>query len=644
MLPPYLAQRRMPHLLRPLQPLRPPGCHPQPPNPRLFTTNRPKLLITSPTARHRPQLPFLHSPAASCPRPAASSRLLNAALLRLHIPRLISTERRAYYQKIYRVLRFVLRVYLAIVLLFVIRMGFTQQSYESIFPTPPEWTFWSRWKLRSARAGQHPERFHKLQTSWASVGSLYTELLARLEDPEIDGKGLKELAEGGLLIEGVGKAGLDITGMSEAWTTGYFQALMGAGEAAEKLDGWMEDKKQQMVGPAQCVLGPSNATPQLLPGTTKMLKEEDCVPAYPSPEVFYMKILTTKGFGTHQKLDAALAYADWLDFKGLKKTAGDVYAWAMDIATAGLPGGVNPTQVVDMKTGVLKEQGNEYVTDNLLRASTALGVHQVRLGNLSRALSVFVSVLRARRALPEAQTPVATATAAATAPEPRIHPAASKDESLLSNLWKSILSLLTPPEYPLRTRTGNEPATRSLSTACEEAGLMVYIGEIIFASSSPEHGLAWTRDAVDLAEATILQLNDEDGVEGNPSSSSSSSSSSISSVAAQNSSGNNSLSINHSDAHQRCRDCVKAGLQNWKQMVRTLVVKAENEELESLDKASRGSSWWAGRAGALRVKEKEITRRRWEAEEMIVKDRENALRYILGNPGFSDYGMSVILG
>ncbi|EEH34881.1 hypothetical protein PAAG_05928 [Paracoccidioides lutzii Pb01] len=634
---PYLPRRRMPHLLRPL---RPPGCPPQPSNPRFFTINSPKLLITSPTTRHRPQLPFLHSPAAACPLPAASNRLLNAALLRLHIPRLISTERKAYYQKIYKVVKFVLSVYLAIMLLFVIRMGFTQESYERIFPTPPEWTFWSRWKLRTARATQHPELFHKLQTSWASVGNLYTELLARLEDPEIDGKGLKEQEEGGLLIEGVGKAGIDITGMSEAWTTGYFQALMGAGGAAEKLDGWMEDKQQQMVGPAQCVLGPSNATPQLLPGTTKMLKEEDCVPAYQSPEVFYMKILTTKGFGTHQKLDAALAYADWLDFKGLKKTAGDVYAWAMDIATAGLPGGVDPKQVVDIQTGVLKEQGNQYVTDNLLRASTALGVHQVRLGNLSTALSVFVSVLRARRALPEAQAPVSSATATATATEPRIHPAVSKDESLLTNLSKSILSLLTPPEYPLRTRTGNEPATRSLSTVCEDAGLMVYIGEIIFASSSPEHGLAWTRDAVDLAETTILQLNDEDGAEVN----SNSTSSSKSSVAAQNNSGNNSLSINHSDAHQRCRDCVKAGLQNWKQMVRVLLVKAENEELESLDKAGKGSSWWAGWGGARRVKEKEMTRRRWEAEEMIVKDRVNELRYILGNPGFSDYGMSVILG
>ncbi|KKZ60588.1 hypothetical protein EMCG_04765 [[Emmonsia] crescens] len=629
MLPPRLPTRRIPNLLRPL---RPPTYYTQPTKPRFFTINGPKLIITSPSARHRPQLPFLHSPSAARPIPATANRLLNAALLRLHIPRLISTERKAYYQKIYRGLKICLSVYAAIVLLFVIRAGFAQENYERTFPTPPEWTFRSRWKLRTARARQHPELFHILHTSWASVGLFYTDLLARLEDPDIDGKGLKEQEEGGLLIEGVGKAGYDISDMSEAWRIGYFQALMGAGEAAEKLDGWMEDTEQEIVGPAQCVLGPSNPTPQLLPGTKKMLKEENCVPAYQSPEVFYMKILTTKGFGTHQKLDAALAYADWLDYKGLRETAGDVYTWAMDIATSGLPGDVDPKKVVDRKTGILSERGNAYVTENLLRASTALGLHQVRQGDLSTALSTFVSVLRARRSLP-LQEPSGTRTQPIATTPP--NPADAKNESFLTSIPKSIFSLLTPPEYPLPTRTGNERAVRSLYTTCEEAGLMVYIGEIIFASSSQERGLAWTRDAVDLAEATILQLNGEEGEE--------QSSKSKSAVMTTNS-GGSSLSMNHSDAHQRCRECVKAGLDNWKQMVRQLVVKAENEELESLDRAEKGSRWlWSGR-DRNKVKEKEMARRRWEAEELIVKDRASELRYILGNPGFADYGMSVVLG
>ncbi|OAX80951.1 hypothetical protein ACJ72_04708 [Emergomyces africanus] len=629
MLPPQLPRRRIPNLLRPL---RPPTYYTQPTKPRFFTINGPKLIFTPPSARHRPQLPFLHATSTARPIPATANRLLNAALLRLHIPRLISTERKAYYQKIYRGLKIGLSVYAAIVLLFVIRVGFSQESYERIFPTPPEWTFRSRWKLRTARARQHPELFHKLQTSWASVGTFYVDLLARLEDPEIDGKGLKEQDEGGLMIEGVGKAGYDISDMSESWKIGYFQALMGAAEAAEKLDGWLEDTEQQIVGPAECVLGPSNAAPHLLPGTKKMLKEEHCVPAYQSPEVFYMKILTTKGFGTHQKLDAALAYADWLDFKGLKETAGDVYRWAMDIATAGLPGDVDPKNIVDRTTGILKERDDAHVTENLLRASTAFGVHQVRQGDLSTALSIFVSVLRARRSLP-LEEPSATGTQPIAPPS---NTTERKNESFLTSIPHSIISFLTPPAYRLPTRTGNESAVRSLYTTCEEAGLMVYIGEILFASSSQERGLAWTRDAVDLAEATILQLNSEEAEDQNANSNSA--------LMTTSGSSSSSLSMNHSDTHQRCRECVKAGLDNWKQMVRQLVVKAENEELESMDRADKGSWWlWSGR-GANRVKEKEMTRRRWEAEELIVKDRENELRYILGNPGFADYGMSVVVG
>ncbi|KAK2790837.1 hypothetical protein FQN53_008661 [Emmonsiellopsis sp. PD_33] len=597
MLPPQLLTRRIPSLLRPLRPPRAPTT--QPPRARFFTNNG-QLLITSPT--RRPQLPFLHSSSAARPITAPHNRLLNAALLRLNIPRLISTERKAYYQKIYRGVKIALSVYIAVVLLFVIRTGFSQEQYERLFPTPPEWTLWSRWNLRTARARQHPELFHSLHTSWPAVGQFYRDLLARLEDPEIDGKGLKEQEEGGLLIEGVGKAGYDIEDMSEAWKIGYFQTLMGAGEAAEKLDGWMEDTELNMAGPAECVVGPSNPTGGFLPGTKKMLREEHCVPAYEGPEVYYMKILTTKGFGTHQKLDAALAYADWLDFKGLKETADHVYNWAMDIAASGLS--VDAKDVIDQTTGILKPAGSEFVTENLLRASTALGVHEVRRGDLSKALSIFLSVLRARRALP----PTDLTTEDKTSQQP-------EKTSLLS----SITNLLAPPPYPLPTTTGNERPSRSHYTACEEAGLMVYIGEIIFASSSQERGLAWTRDAVDMAEATILQLNEEE----------------------HDNSPNSpivSASMNHADAHQRCRDCVKAGLENWKTMVRKLVVKAEMEELESMEKVREG---WFG-SGKKRVREKEMERRRWEAEELILKDRENQLRYILGNPGFEEFGMSIL--
>ncbi|KAF7142180.1 hypothetical protein CNMCM5793_008901 [Aspergillus hiratsukae] len=128
---------------------------------------------------------------------------------------------------------------------------------------------------------------------------------------------------------------------------------MGAAKAAENLEGWLTDWKQRISAPAEYVVGPSNPRPKPMPAGQKQVpREEDSEPASPSPEVFYMKILTTKGFDTRQKLDAALAYADWLDYKGLRETARDMYAWAMDIAAAGSP--VDAGKVVDAKTGVVK--------------------------------------------------------------------------------------------------------------------------------------------------------------------------------------------------------------------------------------------------------------------------------------------------
>ena len=67
-------------------------------------------------------------------------------------------------------------------------------------------------------------------------------------------------------------------------------------------------------------------------------------------------------------------------------------------------------------------------------------------------------------------------------------------------------------------------------------------------------------------------------------------------------------------------------------MIRTLVVKAENEELESMDRAKH--SWFGG---AKRVKEKELQRRRWEAEEMILEDRAKRLRRVLGDPALGGF-------
>ena len=489
-------------------------------------------------------------------------------------------------------------------LFYVIKEGLYQEKVERMFPTPPDWSFLSRWDLRCARALQNPERMGKIATDWAAVGAYYRELVPRLEDEGVDGKGLvKDVGgegEGGIVVDGVGQVGFDVSGMSEPWKKGYFEALMGAAEAAEKLDGWVFDPKRKVVSPREYVVTKENAARPPRPPPGKKLadlpREEDCVEAFQSPEVYYLKILTTRGFRTNQKLDAALAYADWLDYKGLKETAGDVYRWAMDIAASGLA--VDAKQVVDVKTGILKDKGLQHVSDNLLRASTALGVHEVRRGDLTQALSIFLSVLRARRSLPAPPPP------SPSQPEPADIP----KQGLLTQLADFFKSR----PYPIPNTTGDEPPFRTHASACEEAGLMVYIGEIIYASSSPEHGLSWTRDAVDTAELAILQLSDEDD-------------SNTQSIP---------FGMQFSTAQERCQDCLKTGLDNWKKMVRKLVVRAENEELAAMDAASGERWWWFGR-GKRTVREKMMARKRWEAEEMILMERARGVSRLIGDQGMA---------
>lgn len=517
--------------------------------------------------------------------------------------RLISTERR---KKITEGIKVALTCYAVVMLFYVIQEGLYQEKVERLFPTPAEWSFLSRWDLRCARALQHPERMGKVSTDWAAVGAYYRELVPRLEDEAGDGKGLvKEggAGEGVTVVEGVGPVAFDVSGMSEPWKKGYFEALMGAAETAEKLDGWVFDPKRRVVSPMEYVIRTDNADNPPRPPPGKKLsdlpREEDCEPAFQSPQVYYLKIMTTTGFRTGQKLDAALAYADWLDYKGLKETAGDVYKWGMDIAASGLD--VDAKQVVDLKTGILKDKGLQHVSDNLLRASTAMGVHEVRRGDLTQALSVFLSVLRARRSLPEP-------------PPPPQHDEIPREPSRSAELKDLVTNFFTAQPYPIPTYTGDETPLRTHASACEEAGLMLYIGEIIYASSSPEHGLSWTRDAVDTAELSILQLEDdpEDDQQNRKT----------------------PFGMQFASPQERCQDCLKAGLENWKTMVRRLVVRSENEVLDAMDRANGERWWWFGR-GDRDVREKILARRRWEAEEEILKERARTVSKLIGDQGIS---------
>ncbi|PKX91669.1 uncharacterized protein P174DRAFT_443649 [Aspergillus novofumigatus IBT 16806] len=548
MLPHRVPAGRIPAASRPLLP---PSSHGLRHQFRPFT-HRSRLLLLSPPLG-RPQVPFLSPLASTRPLPPLSIHL------RQHFARLISTERRDYYKRrLSRGLRIGLTFYAILVLFQVIKLGVYQEEIEHQWPTPSEWSWKSRWCLRSAQALQNPEQIGKLMTNWPMVAGYLRELLERLENPEGEGKGIKEQAEGGILVEGVGKTGFDITAKSEPWRRGYHQALMGAAKAAENLEGWLTDRKQRISAPAEYVVGPSNPRPKPMPAGQKQVpREEDSEPASPSPEVFYMKILTTKGFDTRQKLDAALAYADWLDYKGLQETARDMYAWAMDIAAAGSP--VDASKVVNTKTGVLKNDTQALPSENILRVSTALAVHHARQGNLPTALSIFTSVLKARRSLPP-PPPDAKPFVLPSIPRSTRDPFVS--------LYNSVKTIRAPVRTP--------------TSACEEAGLMTYIGEIIYASSSKETGLAWTRDAVDMAESTILELG----------------------------------GLEDRNPRHRCAECLRVGLENWKTMVSKLVAQAEREERESLEKAKH--SWFGGEK---QMEAKALERKRWEAEWLILDDR-----------------------
>ncbi|KAJ5358015.1 hypothetical protein N7541_005173 [Penicillium brevicompactum] len=561
MLPPRSAVGRIPSLIRPANPPRIPSSIQMRP-----FTHRTRLLLLSP-APGRPQLPFLSPLAPTRPLPPLSIHL------RQHFKRLVSTASRENYKKrVSRGLKLGISLYAILILFSAIKLGVYQEDIEHSWPTPPEWSWKSRWCLRSAQALQNPEQIGKLMTNWPMVAGYLRELLERLENLEGEGQGIIEQDEGGFLVEGVGRTGLDVSAKSEPWRRGYFQALMGAAKAAENLDGWLTDRKQRISAPAEYVVGPSNPRPKPMPaGQKKVPQEEDCEKASPSPESFYMKVLTTKGFDTRQKLDAALAYADWLDFKGLGITAGDMYTWALDIAASGMDG--DASKIIDMKNGLLKNNAGDLPSENILRVSTAIAVHNARQGNLPTALSLFTSVLKARRNLPlsaDSDLPITFSPPPKTTNDP------------FASLFKSLKTVLIPVEYPEPLPSGDEPPRRTTASACEEAGLMTYIGEILYASSTKESGLAWTRDAVDMAESTMVDLgNSHDRA-----------------------------------ARTRCAQCLKVGLENWKTMVSSLVSRARKEEQESREQAK--SAWYGGER---RAQAKSLERRRWEAEDSILEDR-----------------------
>ncbi|KAL5348749.1 hypothetical protein ACLOAV_006169 [Pseudogymnoascus australis] len=517
---------------------------------RILLGGRPLIRYFTQLPRSRPQLPYLHH---SSPRP------------RTFYARILTNERKAWLKM---ELRWTVYILSSGVLLLIAAYGFEQEKMEREFPSPHEYTFWSRKLYRANRVHDSEKLRDAGGVSWTFSGSRYMQLLKRLEDPEIDGAGLVQQGEdeSQILIPGVGRSGYDITAKPEAWRRGYYEALLGAARAAEFLDSCTKDKNRGIVFAKVAVLGPSNPNPRPLPpGCPPPPHEDDCEPAYLPPETFYMRILTTTGFTDAQRLYAALAYASWLDYKGTPDAAGEMCKWGLDIAKAGL---AEPDSVVDPVTHTIKSTAVA-PSRNVLRATTAMAEHKARNKDLAGALPIFLSVLRARRALP---------------------PAPPQEVQEREGLFKQTIGLikyaLVPPEFPPPPPDGNLPPTRGPEERCEEAALMAWIGEIMYAAASDtagkESGLAWTRESVDVAEEELRGGIKEDRV---------------------------------------CRQCLRTGLDNWSQMVEKLA-KEEKKRRKDGGVVKRG---WFGRGEE--VVEEGVGR--WEAEERLVRSRFRRARDVL---------------
>ncbi|SPN99846.1 uncharacterized protein DNG_02698 [Cephalotrichum gorgonifer] len=502
------------------------------------------------TPNSRPQLPFLSTP---------SKKPVQARYLTTETKKWIKHE-------VLLGFRYTFVLWGVILGVLVIYWSVNQEVLERKFPSPHEWSFLTRVYFRGAI--QEPNRPELLRVDWVRVIDTALKTLRRLEDPNVDGADVKELVEGSVYIDGVGKLGLDITAKSEEWRRGYYETLMLTARAAEQLDGHVVDKIRRYVFPADMVLGPSNPHPKPIPlGAPSAPKEEDCEPAYEPAENWYLRILTTKGFNSKQKMDAALAYASFMDFKKMPDAAESMYRWALAIATEDLP---EPLPY-DPETLALDEKaGNP--SANLITALTAFATHMASAGDVSAALPIFASVLKARRNLPD-------------------HPPPSKRSISRPSLYQTILKFIQPPAYPPPPPDGTSPPWRDPQELCEEAGLGLYIGEILFATRDQEGGIAWTREAVDGAEEQLRDVIDEKGADA---------------------------------ARKTCKECLSTGLYNWSTMAAKLAQEeAARKEAEKEKKAGSRFALWS------KAKEEEAEGGRWVAEEGVVRERIRRTRGLL---------------
>ena len=449
--------------------------------------------------------------------------------------------------------------------------SFRLELLERGNPTPADWSFWTRCELHVTRVLRAPENGGMVD--WARTGTTLRALMRQLEDPEGEGKDLL----GGTVedetpaIPGVGRVGWDISAKSWPWRSCYFEVVMGCATAAERLENKVVDLTRRIAFPKDTVIGPSNPDPRPVPSYSPPAPlEENCAEAFEAPEIYYLRVITGKGFETWQRLDAAQAYANWLEYKGLQETAREVYRWSLDIALEALPQGAD--RVVD-ESGALRHDSGVSPTPNLLRAATDLAIHHSRTGDVATALPIFLSLLRARRASPVPQFDLLSTRNRSNRPQTDIGAAIA-----------FIRSIFAPTPFPPPPPTGDEPfSRRSEAPDCGESELMVYIGEILFAAAGrEEEGLAWTRSAVQVAEANAGRKN----------------------------------LANDQEEKKKCKQCLLTGVRNWELMLQQLV--SHKDGGFTAQGGWRGWLGWLGLHG--RAKSQAAVR------EAAVKELEQAVR------------------
>ncbi|KAM5518167.1 hypothetical protein FOXYSP1_08952 [Fusarium oxysporum f. sp. phaseoli] len=447
----------------------------------------------------------------------------------------------------------------------VILFFVNEERLEQEYPTPHEWGWMTRKFLRDSNNSKTPKNG---EVNWPWSFELARGLVLRLEDPKVDGQGVTKLTDRvdpEAEIPGEFNP-CDISGKSEEWRRGYFEAIMLAAKGAEHVDGWVRDLARNIISPPEFVIGPSNPRPTPIPpGQPHAPREEDCEIAYPSADNFYMKILGTKGFTSRQKLEATLEYASYLEFKHQSEGAEALYHLALAEATQGVDMSQPP---YNPKTFVLNEKDG-LPSQNVLDAVTAMANFKARSGKVDAALPIYLSLLKARRYLPNDPPPTVQLK--------------TKSHSVLDKVAKTFSQADYPPPPP----DGTLPPWRSRHERCQEASLSLWIGEILFSTSSKDDGLSWTRDSVDVAEEQLRNMD---------------------------------LLTADNAAKATCRECLSAGLTNWGKMVNKLAKEEELQQAKASTQSGVFSFWSATPPSA---------EDRWTAEEAVVRERVRRTRELI---------------